>query len=156
MKISSSAFGQNGKIPRRYTADGENISPPLEWSGVPEGTEQLALILHDPDAPLPHGFTHWVLYGISPSSKGLPEGMKSDESMIDGKNGAGKLGYMGPAPPKGDGLHHYFFWLYALDNKMPKLSSGMTSDELIAAMENHVLGPAFPKEQVRLVGTYER
>jgi Raf kinase inhibitor-like YbhB/YbcL family protein len=156
MKISSSAFSQNGKIPRKYTADGENISPPLEWSGVPEGTGQLALILHDPDAPLLHGFTHWVLYGISSSSKGLSESMRPDVSIIEGKNSAGELGYMGPAPPKGDGPHHYFFWLYALDNKMPRLDPGMTSDQLIAAMEAHVLGPAFPKEQTRLVGTYER
>jgi Raf kinase inhibitor-like YbhB/YbcL family protein len=156
MKISSTAFGQNGMIPRKYTGDGEGISPPLEWTGVPAETKQLALICHDPDAPLPHGFTHWVLYGISPERKGLPEAMKLDGSVIEGKNGSGKTGYIGMGPPKDDGPHHYYFWLYALDSSTPELKPGMTSDQLIAAIENHVLGPAFPKEQARLVGIYER
>ena len=156
MKISSPAFGQNGKIPSKYTGDGDDISPPLEWAEVPAGTKQLALICHDPDAPMPRGFTHWVLYGISPTNKGLPEGMKPDRSVIQGKNGAGQLGYMGPAPPNGHGMHHYFFWLYALDSRTPELEPGMTSEELIAVIEKHVMGPAFPKEQARLVGTCER
>ncbi len=128
----------------------------LEWTGAPAGTKQLALICHDPDAPLPHGFTHWVLYGISPERNGLPEAVKPDGSVIQGKNGSGQTGYIGPAPPRGDGPHHYFFWLYALDSNTSELKSGMTSDQLIAVIENHVLGQAFPKEQARLVGTYER
>jgi Raf kinase inhibitor-like YbhB/YbcL family protein len=156
MKISSPAFGQHGKIPKKYTGDGEDVSPPLEWSGVPAGTKQLALICHDPDAPMPHGFTHWVLYGISPARKGLAEEMKADGSIIQGKNGTGRLGYMGPAPPNGHGTHHYYFWLYALDGSTPELKPGMTADELLAVIDDHIVGPEFPKEQVRLVGTYER
>lgn len=148
LKITSSAFEEMGKIPRRYGGDGENQSPPLEWGGAPPGTKQLALICHDPDAPLAHGFTHWVVYGIPPSTESLPEG-ESPTAFVGGLNDAGALGYTGPYPPAGHGAHHYNFSLYALDVQ-GGFKSGLTGSQLLDAMKGHVL------EQARLVGTYER
>jgi len=147
LTISSKAFDQHGKIPRRHSADGENTSPPLSWKGVPKGTRQLVLICHDPDAPLPKGFTHWVLYGIPPDTEGIPEG--GGAGFMEGHNGMGKNGYFGPAPPQGHGLHHYYFWLYAL-GEGPELKANLSRDELLDGIESRVL------MQARLVGTYER
>jgi Raf kinase inhibitor-like YbhB/YbcL family protein len=147
-KLTSSAFQSQGKMPKRYGGDGDNKSPPLEWSGAPAGTKQFALVCHDPDAPLPQGFTHWVVYGIPASTTSLPE----DEGpgiFVAGVNGMGKAGYMGPYPPPGHGPHHYFFWIYALDTE-DGMKAGMTRDQLLDAIKNHVL------EQARIVGTYER
>jgi Raf kinase inhibitor-like YbhB/YbcL family protein len=146
LSVSSKAFGQHGKIPRQYTGDGDNISPAIEWAGVPQGTRQLALVCHDPDAPLPNGFTHWVVYGIPPDSRGIPE--RGGQAFVQGLNGTGRPGYIGPAPPPGHGLHHYYFWLYALD--VAKLPSGLGREALLSAIGNNVA------EQARLVGTYER
>jgi Raf kinase inhibitor-like YbhB/YbcL family protein len=147
LSISSSAFGQHGKIPRQYAGDGDNRSPPLAWKGVPHGTRQLALVCNDPDAPLPTGFTHWVIYGIPPDSEGIPEG--GGASFVQGLNGMGKPGYIGPAPPQGHGLHHYYFWLYALGDG-PEFKPNLSREALVDAMANRVLA------QARLVGTYER
>lgn len=145
--ISSRAFEQNGKIPREYTGDGQNKSPQLEWNGVPDGTRQLALVCHDPDAPMPNGFTHWVVYGIPPDAKGIPEG--GGRSFVQGLNGMGKLGYIGPAPPRGHGVHHYNFQLYALRDG-PELKPNLSRDGLLEAIGGRVIGQAL------LVGTYER
>ena len=147
LTISSDAFEQQGKIPRRHSADGENTSPPLSWKGVPKGTKQLALVCHDPDAPLPSGFTHWVIYGIPPNSDGIPEG--GGAGFKQGLNGMGKQGYFGPAPPHGHGVHHYYFWLYALGDG-PELKPNLSREELLEAIADRVL------VQARLVGTYER
>ena len=103
---------------------------------------------HDPDAPLPQGFTHWVLYGIPAATSKLPEGQGANV-FTGGVNGTGKTGYVGPYPPPGHGQHHYFFWLYALDSPL-NLKTGMTRDQLLDAIGKHVL------EQARIVGTYER
>lgn len=148
LKISSSAFQPGGRIPKANGGDGGNKSPPLEWSGAPAGTQQFALICHDPDAPLPHGFTHWVLYGIPATTTKLSEGQPAT-AFVAGVNDTGKPGYLGPYPPNGHGLHHYFFWLYALGTKS-SLNPGMSRVQLLDAMKDHVL------EQARLVGTYER
>ncbi len=113
LRIGSPAFTNLEPIPKRYTSDGENISPPLEWSGLPAGTQQLALICHDPDAPLPYGFTHWTIYNIPPTVSQLAQAGGS--KFTEGTNSAEQLGYTGPAPPVGHGTHHYYFWLYALD-----------------------------------------
>jgi Raf kinase inhibitor-like YbhB/YbcL family protein len=145
--ISSEAFEQNARIPRRYSGDGDNISPPLEWENVPGGTRHLALTCHDPDAPIKNGFTHWVVYGIPPESKGIPEG--GGRSYVQGLNGMGKPGYIGPAPPYGHGVHHYNFRLYALGDG-PQLKPGLTLDGLLEAIRSRVTGQAL------LVGTYER
>jgi len=147
LRIGSPAFTNLERIPKRYTSDGENISPPLEWSGLPSGTLQLALICHDPDAPLPYGFTHWTIYNIEPSVTQLAEAGGS--KFTQGINSAKQLGYTGPAPPRGHGLHHYYFWLYALDREL-NLKPGLNREQLLEAIANHAL------EQARLVGIYER
>lgn len=147
LSVSSSAFEQHGKIPRQYSVDGDNKSPPLAWNGVPRGTRQLALVCFDPDAPLPSGFTHWVVYGIPPDAGGIPEGRGG--GFVQGSNGMGKPGYLGPAPPQGHGLHHYYFWLYALGDG-PELKPGLSREGLLQAIGDRVLA------QARLVGTYER
>jgi Raf kinase inhibitor-like YbhB/YbcL family protein len=147
LSVSSKAFGQHGKIPRQYTGEGDNTSPPIEWKGVPQGTRQLALVCHDPDAPLPSGFTHWVVYGIPPDSSGIPEG--GGQGFVQGLNGAGRPGYIGPAPPPGHGVHHYYFWLYALEDAT-KLAPSLSREALLSAIGKDVT------EQARLVGTYER
>ncbi len=147
LRIVSPAFNSLEPIPKRYTSDGENISPPLEWSGLPPGTQELALICHDPDAPIVRGFTHWVMYGIEPAISQLVEAV--DSKFIEGKNSAEKLGYIGPVPPVGHGLHHYYFWLYALNKKLD-LKAGLNREQLLDAIAACVI------EQARLVGSYER
>jgi Raf kinase inhibitor-like YbhB/YbcL family protein len=147
LEISSPAFGPGEPIPTRYTTEGENISPPLRWSGVPEGARQLALICHDPDAPLPHGFTHWVLAGIPPTAAGLDEG--DDGGYVEGTTDAGTTSYTGPAPPPDHGTHHYYFWIYALDTELDA-KPGITRLELLEAIDGHCI------EQNRLIGTFQR
>ncbi|OUL18289.1 phospholipid-binding protein [Nostoc sp. RF31YmG] len=147
LQIHSSAFTSLEHIPKQYTSDGENISPPLQWSGLPAGTKQLALICHDPDAPLPQGFTHWVIYGIPPTVNQIAQGDGS--KFTEGMNSANQPGYTGPAPPKGHGLHHYYFWLYALDAALD-FKPNMNREQLLNAIADYVI------EQARLVGVYER
>ena len=146
LSISSPAFPAGGSIPQRHAADGDNVSPALEWSGVPDGTQQLAVICHDPDAPLPHGFTHWVVYGIPAETKGIPEGGGSQ--FTEGVNSSGENGYMGPAPPPGHGPHHYYFWVYALDTTVDA-GPGLSRAELLDRIGDHII------EQNRVVGVYE-
>src|ERR1017187_6471832 len=148
LKIKSSAFPPLGRIPKRNAGDGENLSPPLEWSGAPKGTREFAIVCHDPDAPLVHGFTHWVLYGIPADTTKIAGGQKPDV-FIGGLNGTGKAGWTGPYPPNGHGPHHYYFWIYALDKNLG-LKPGLTLETLLASIEGHVL------EQARMVGVYER
>lgn len=147
LKITSPAFGPDQPIPARHARDGDDVSPQLDFSGVPEGTRQLALVCHDPDAPLVHGFTHWVLYGIPADASGIPEGGGS--AFVEGVNDYGDSGWGGPQPPPGHGPHHYYFWLYALDTELDA-GPGLTRADLLARIEDHVI------EQARLVGTYER
>lgn len=146
LQVTSTAFGDRGSIPERHASDGEDVSPPLEWSGAPEGTASYALVVHDPDAPLVDGFTHWVLYGIPSTTEGLSEG---DRRFVAGTNSMGNAGYNGPAPPPGHGPHHYYFWLYALDADLD-LPPGLDRRALLERIEDHVI------EQARLVGVYER
>jgi len=148
LKVTSTAFSTSGRMNKKYGGDAGNQSPPLEWTGAPRGTREFALVCHDPDAPLPHGFTHWVVYGIPASVTKLPEGQKPG-IFTAGVNGAGKPGYMGPYPPNGHGVHHYYFWVYALGQEM-KLQPGLDRAQLLDAISDHIL------EQARLVGTYER
>ena len=147
LKISSSAFEPHDRIPDRHTSAGEDVSPELSWSGVPEGTRQLALVCPDPDAPLPHGFTHWVVYGIAADASGIPEG--GGGSFVEGGNDFGNQGWNGPAPPEGHGVHHYYFWLYALDVEIDA-EPGLGRAELLERIADHVI------EQARVVGTWER
>ncbi len=148
--IESSAFSEGGTIPRQYTCDGKDISPPLSWSGVPEGAKSLALICDDPDAPS-KTWVHWVLFNLPPGTKELPEAVRARESVsgggTQGTNDFKKLGYGGPCPPSG--THRYMFKLFALDTEV-KLSSSATKADLERAMKGHVLAEA------TLMGKYSR
>ena len=148
LRITSSAFEPSGRMAKKFAGDGDNKSPPLRWSGSPKGTKEFALVCHDPDAPMPHGFTHWVLYGIPVSTTELLEGQRPD-AFTPGVNSAGRRGYMGPYPPNGHGVHHYYFWVYALGNEL-KLAPGLDRAKLLDAISPQIL------EQARVVGTYER
>ena len=144
LRIKSPVFEGHKRIPDKHTANGENVAPPLEWSGVPEGTEAFAVVVHDPDAPLVDGFTHWVAYGIPGDTTSLPEG---GEGPVQGVNSMGEEGYIGPAPPPGHGPHHYYFWVYALDQNLD-LPPGLDRRSLLEQIEDHVI------EQARFIGTY--
>lgn len=145
LKITSDAFGHHEAIPQRHANDGEDVAPALQWSGVPDGTASFTLVVHDPDAPLVDGFTHWVAYGIPGTEQGLPEG---GGEATHGTNSFGDQGYGGPAPPPGHGTHHYYFWLYAL-REDPDLDPGLSRREVLDRIEDLVI------EQARLVGTYK-
>ncbi|MFQ5346281.1 MAG: YbhB/YbcL family Raf kinase inhibitor-like protein [Rhodothalassiaceae bacterium] len=152
--LGSSAFANFGEIPRRYTCQGDDVSPPLAWSGVPQGTRSLALIVDDPDAPDPRApkmtWVHWVLYNLPADSRGLPEAVSPaalPRGTREGLNDWKRTGYGGPCPPIG--RHRYHFKLYALDTVLPDLGKP-TKAALLDAMEGHVLAEA------ALVGTYEK
>jgi Raf kinase inhibitor-like YbhB/YbcL family protein len=143
--LQSTAFDHGGPIPRRHSCEGEDLSPPLSWSGVPDGTRSLALVVDDPDAPA-WTFTHWLGWGLNPGAQGLGEG---EAAPVAGRNDFGTSGYRGPCPPPGHGRHRYSFRLYALDSD-PDLSSGADKRELGRALEGHTLATA------ELIGTYAR
>ena len=149
LAITSTAFAQGQPIPVDHSCDGKGQSPPLAWSGAPEGTRSFALIMDDPDAPM-GTFVHWVIYGIPASSTGLPAAMSKDAQLADGSmqgpNTMGRAGYTPPCPP--GGTHRYFFKLYALDLAID--AAGMGKDQLLSAMQNHILA------QGELMGTYTR
>ncbi len=154
LSISSSAFSNQDAIPRKFTCDGDGVSPPLEWTGVPEKAKSLVLVVDDPDAPDPakpeRVFVHWMLLDIPPSADGLPEGVtpgRLPRGARAGKNDRKQTDYAPPCPPIG--RHRYFFHLYALDTTLEKLHSPMRA-ELDAALAGHVL------ESAELVGTYQR
>ena len=153
--IRSSAFGQGQAIPKQYSGEGQNLSPPLRWSPLPAGTGQLAMIVDDPDAPRAEPFVHWVIYNIPATVQSLPEGVSTSPQPPEaaparqGKNSAGTIGYMGPMPPRGHGVHHYHFRLYALDRNLD-LESGLLKEQVLAAIQGHILAEG------ELVGTYER
>lgn len=152
--LTSPSFTHKGEIPTRFTCEGEDISPPLEWSGVPSGTESLALIVDDPDAPDPAAprrtWVHWVIYNVPPDTQQLPENAsvgRLPEGTRVGRNDARNHQYQGPCPPIG--RHRYFFKLYALDVVLPDLGNA-GKQELEQAMQGHVLGRA------ELIGTYQK
>jgi Raf kinase inhibitor-like YbhB/YbcL family protein len=143
--LSSSAFEHGAAVPRRHTCDGEDVSPALAWSGVPEGTRSLALVVDDPDAP-GRTFLHWLAWGLEPEAGGLGEG---EAAPVEGTNDFGSAGYRGPCPPPGHGPHRYFFRLHALGAPV-EVRAGAGRDELEQAIRDHQLGTA------ELMGTYER
>ena len=147
-KLSTSAFEPEGRIPRKYTGEGVDVSPALSWSGAPKGTVEFALICDDPDAPRKDPWVHWVLYKIPADRTSLAEG--SADSAVEGKNDFGRNGYNGPMPPPGHGVHHYHFKLYALNQPLGITKPGATKAEVLKAMQGHILGEA------ELIGTYER
>jgi Raf kinase inhibitor-like YbhB/YbcL family protein len=149
--VKSPAFEEGGAIPVRYTADGEEVSPPLSWSGVPHEARSLVLLAEDPDAP--HGvFSHWVLFNLPPEARELEEAVGHRATLpgggVQGTNDAGKTGYAGPAPPPGK-PHRYYFKLTALKTTL-SLGEGARRAEVVAAMEGHVLAEGW------LMGRYGR
>jgi Raf kinase inhibitor-like YbhB/YbcL family protein len=148
LKIESPAFQEGKAIPREYTGDGQDISPPLRWKGVPAGARQLVLIVDDPDAPRAEPWVHWVLYGLVADVPQLPEG-QLPPGAVEGLNSWDTIGYRGPAPPPGHGIHHYRFQLFALGAEL-KLEAGQTKEQVLQAMRGHILATA------TLTGTYER
>ncbi len=152
--LSSPAFAANGSIPSKYTCEGGDISPPLEWSGAPSDTKSFALIMDDPDAPDPakpqRVYVHWVVYNIPASTTKLPENAAKSglpSGALQGTNDWGKQTYGGPCPPIG--RHRYFFKLYALDTELEGLHNP-TKAQLEKAMEEHLVGDA------ELIGTYQK
>ncbi|MDE1875124.1 MAG: YbhB/YbcL family Raf kinase inhibitor-like protein [Patescibacteria group bacterium] len=141
MKLSSPAFAAGGSIPSVYTCDGANSHPPLVFDGVPAEAKSLVLIMDDPDVPkdlVPSGvYDHWVVFNIPPKTTGVAEGSESPGTL--GANGAGQPAYTGPCPP--DREHRYFFRLYALDTQLA-LKKGATKDEVLAAIDGHVISKA--------------
>ncbi len=150
MQLKSPAFENRGVIPQKFTGYGEDLSPPMEWTNVPDATRSFALICHDPDAPLilpgTYGFVHWVLYNIPASVTSLPENVGE---YTTGMTDFGKTGYGGPKPPAGHGVHHYFWWLLALDKEL-NLEPGLTMWQLLEHIEPYVIG------MNRLVGVCEK
>ena len=152
MIITSSAFEHNGSIPRVYTCEGEDISPDLSWSNLPAGTQSLALIVDDPDAPDPAAprmvYVHWVLYNLPADCSGLPKAVKDlPPGTLEGLNDWQRTGYGGPCPPIG--RPRYFHKLYALDTVLPDLGTP-DKKKLLQAMEGHILAEA------QCVGTYQK
>ncbi|GAB4437091.1 MAG: YbhB/YbcL family Raf kinase inhibitor-like protein [Cyanobacteria bacterium J069] len=151
IRLTSAAFSDGQPIPTKYTCDGENISPPLSWEGVPDAATTLALIAEDPDAPF-QTWVHWVLYDLPTTTTKLPEGLPTQESVLagakQGKNDFKKIGYGGPCPPGGK-AHRYQFKLYALGKPL-KTKAIARKNELEAAMKGHVLAIGI------LTGTYKR
>jgi len=145
----STAFDEGGVIPARYTGDGEDIAPAIEWAEAPSGTKSFALICDDPDAP--NGtWTHWMLWDIPNDTGAIPEGFTPGRLGTSGQNDFGKEGYGGPAPPSGHGVHHYHFKVLALDMKRLPVHHGARREELERALWGHVI------EEARVTGTYER
>lgn len=145
MKISSPAFAESESIPQKYSCDGDKINPPLSFSGMPENTKSLALIVDDPDAPA-GTFTHWTVWNIKPDTMGIAEN-SVPEGVVQGATSRGNPGYVSPCPPTG--THRYFFKLYALDTEI-SLGSKAEVNELIQAMKGHVI------EKAELLGKYGR
>jgi len=153
LTLTSSAFKAGDKIPSKYTCEGDDISPPLAFGDVPDGTKSLAFILDDPDAPDPKApkrvWTHWLLYNLPSDSKGLPEDASRTglpKGTVAGQNDRKETAYQGPCPPIG--RHRYFHKLYALDTVLP--SEVLTKAELEAAMQGHVI------DQAKLMATYQK
>ena len=158
VKVTSSAFAEGEQIPKKYTGEGQDVSPPLAWSDLPAGTQELALICDDPDAPTEEPWVHWVIYKIPTTLTGLPEGvarllrLKTPAGVLQGLNSWPKgqnLGYRGPMPPPGHGVHHYHFTLYALEAKLVA-EPGLDKKTLLREIDEHVLAEG------ELVGTYQR
>ncbi len=158
IQVTSTAFTHGAPIPQKYTGDGQDISPPLSWSNLPKGTKELVLICEDPDAPTPEPWVHWVVYKIPAELPGLPEGIpkearvKSPVTVLQGKNSwtiGQTIGYRGPAPPPGSGVHRYYFRVYALDGK-PVIEPGKDKKSLMKEISGHII------DEGELMGTYQR
>jgi Raf kinase inhibitor-like YbhB/YbcL family protein len=150
LQLTSRAFKEGGLIPVHHTGDAEDVSPPLDWSGVPEGTKSFAIVCDDPDAP-GGSFCHWVIFNIPPGTSNFPEAFPTFKSLpngtAQGTNDFGSIGYRGPAPPSG--IHRYFFKLYALSAVLD-LEPGAKKAQLESRIQRRIVGEA------QLMGKYER
>lgn len=159
MELKSPVFNDNEKIPARFTGEGENISPALEWSGVPSECRSFVLICEDPDAPQKagkeHPYVHWLIYNLASTITHLPEAMPCSEVLylpvraVQGRNSFGNMGYDGPMPPSGHGVHRYQFTLYALSAQL-NLTSGLRRDALVDLIQESII------DKATLIGTYQR
>ncbi|HTV62558.1 MAG TPA: YbhB/YbcL family Raf kinase inhibitor-like protein [Verrucomicrobiae bacterium] len=151
MTLTSPAFAEGQAIPKKYSGQGENISPPLNWSGAPAGVKSFALIVEDPDAPM-GTFTHWVIFNLPPDTTVLQANVPTSETLADGarqgENDFGRTGYGGPMPPGGN-PHRYYFKIFALDTLLD-LEPGASEKQLLKAVREHVLAEG------QLMGTYQR
>jgi Raf kinase inhibitor-like YbhB/YbcL family protein len=159
LTISSPAFGHGTSIPKKYSQEGDNVSPPLQWQGIPGGTRELVLICEDPDAPMPESVIHWLLFALKPGVNSLPGAIPLGKQLTaplmvqQGLNSSGDPGYMGPMPPKGHGEHRYFFRLFALDISLGLdggVEGGVGKELLVERMQGHVIAVA------ELIGMYQR
>lgn len=156
-QFTDTPFDAEASIPTEFTCDGEDVSPPLEWTAPPDGTESLVLLVEDPDAPVPKAFTHWILFNLPADAQQLPRHYRTEDPHPSanglephaGRNDFGDVGYGGPCPPDGDDPHRYFFRLHALDTTLD-LDPGAEPDAVAAAIDGHVLATA------EHVGTYQR
>lgn len=155
LAFTSTPFGSEDSIPTQYTCEGEDVSPALGWTDVPENADTLTLIVDDPDAP-GQTFTHWVLFNVPGNATSLPRDLEVDAEFAhadpvprEGANDFGDVGYGGPCPPPGDGAHRYFFRLYALDTRLD-LDEGATKERVTDTMNDHVVA------ETTLMGTYQR
>lgn len=156
-KLSSPCFSHNQPIPAKFTCEGQDVSPALKWDGAPAGTKSFAIVCDDPDAQRVAGFAwvHWVIWSIPATATGLPENVARTDIVPaiggarQGEDSSSRLGYGGPCPPRGRGVHHYRFKTYALDME-PALKPRATKQQLEEAMRGHILAMA------ELVGTYQR
>jgi len=148
-QLFSSAFPEGGRIPLLNSCQGADVSPPLEWNGSPADTRTFALVVEDPDAP-GGVFTHWLLWDIPGTVRALPQGYKPGPSTMAGRNGFGSLAYRGPCPPKGHGVHRYFFRLYALTVDSLNLQPASSPADLYRALQGKILAEA------NAMGTFER
>jgi hypothetical protein len=150
LKVTSPAFKSGEMIPKKYTCDGEDVSPPIEWSGIPDGTNSVALICDDPDAPM-GTWVHWFIFNMPPDTRSLPEGAGREKVSVNGAvigiNDSREIGYGGPCPPSG--VHRYYFRIYALDKTLD-LKQGAAKKDLLKAMEGHILARG------ELMGKYKR
>ena len=151
MQLTSPAFKEGETIPKKFTCEGQNISPEISWQGPPKEAKSFVLILHDPDAPGANGFTHWLLYDIPAGNTVIHENIPTDGKIpgvgVQGANDSSEIGYTGPCPPSG--THRYFFRLYAL-RKVLGLQEGASAREVQTAMDGHII------EQTELMGTFAK
>jgi Raf kinase inhibitor-like YbhB/YbcL family protein len=151
LPVASSSFHDGDAIAPRYAGE-KGVAPEIRWGNVPRGAQELVVLCEDPDAPMPKPFVHWAVYGLPPSATSLPEGLGASATLEgggqQGKNSTGHEGYTGPKPPRGHGVHHYHFQVFALD-RPTGLGAGADRDALVAAMHEHVIASG------EIVGTYE-
>ena len=147
IRVTSPAFGPGERIPVRHTGEGEDVSPPLQWGPLPAGTREICLLCEDPDAPRPQPWVHWIVAGIPGTRDGLVEG--ESKGFVQGQNDFGEQHWGGPMPPRGHGVHRYYFKVYAL--KRPSgLHSRFSKADFLAAIKGQIL------DEGELIGTYDR